>query len=138
MDDLLRMAEVFASEKHKGQVDRAGKEYILHPKAVADSVEGVKEKIVAWLHDTVEDGGATVSEIREIFGDDVADAVSCLTHDLRVPYMEYIRGIKKNELARVVKLADLKHNMDLSRLDSVSDEDLKRVEKYKRAYEFLK
>ena len=138
MDDLLKMAEVFASEKHKGQVDRAGKPYINHPMAVADSVDGVKEKTVAWLHDTVEDSGATISEIREIFGDDIAEAVSCLTHDLRVPYMEYIRGIKKNELARVVKLADLKHNMDLSRLDNVSDVDLKRVEKYKRAYELLK
>lgn len=138
MDDLLKMAEEFATEKHRGQVDRAGKPYINHPRVVADGVDGVKEKIVAWLHDTVEDSGATVSEIREVFGDDIADAVSCLTHDLRIPYMEYIRGIKKNDLARVVKLADLKHNMDLSRLDNVSDADFRRVEKYKRAYKLLK
>lgn len=127
----------FASEKHKGQVDRAGKPYIDHPKAVAKMLKGEDEKIVALLHDTVEDSDATVDEIRSRFGSRIADAVSCLTHDPGVPYMDYVKGIKGNALARRVKLADLTHNMDLSRLPEVTDADLARIDKYKEAYNFL-
>lgn len=127
----------FASEKHKGQVDRAGQPYIGHPKAVSKMVKGEDEKIVALLHDTVEDTDATIEEIRSKFGDRIADAVNFLTHRPGVPYMDYVKGIKGNALARKVKLADLTHNMDLSRLPEVTDEDLKRIDKYKEAYDFL-
>ena len=95
------------------------------------------EYIVALLHDTVEDTSATIDEIRAQFGTDVADAVEYLTHKKGVPYMEYVAGIKNNEIARKVKMADLSHNMDLSRLPSVTDEDRKRVKKYEKAYQVL-
>ena len=137
MSDKVRKAAAFAAEKHKGQEDRAGKPYIEHPKAVAKMLKGEDEKIVALLHDTVEDTDASLDEIRSKFGDRIADAVNCLTHRPGVPYMDYVKGIKDNALARKVKLADLTHNMDLSRLPEVTDEDLKRIDKYKEAYDFL-
>jgi len=137
MSDLLKKAEAFASEMHSGQVDRGGVPYIEHPKAVASKLEGETEKVVAWLHDVVEDTEATVQEIREMFGDEVADAVSVLTHEEGVPYLDYIRKIKGNEIARKVKMADLSHNMDVSRLPILTDADWKRVEKYKKAYDIL-
>lgn len=129
----------FATEKHRGQCDRAGANYIEHPKTVASLLTEPTEDeyIVALLHDTVEDTSATIDEIRAQFGTDVADAVECLTHKKGVPYMEYVAGIKNNEIARKVKMADLSHNMDLSRLPSVTDEDRKRVKKYEKAYQVL-
>ena len=137
MIDKVWRAEKFAEEKHFGQFDRAGAPYIEHPRAVAAKVDTDAEKIVAFLHDTVEDTNATLDEISVLFGSDIAEAVGCLTHRKGVPYMDYVAGNKKNDLARKVKLADLSHNMDLSRLPKVTDADRKRVEKYKAAYDFL-
>lgn len=138
MSDKVLAALRFAEAMHKGQVDKAGVPYIEHPKAVASMVDGDDAKIVALLHDTVEDTGATLDEIRSMFGDRVADAVACLTHDKSVPYLEYVANIKGNDLAREVKLADLKHNMDLSRIPNVTDVDIQRVnKKYRPAYEML-
>ena len=131
-------AEAFATKMHEGQTDKAGRPYIEHPRAVASKVGGEKEKVVAWLHDTVEDTPATIEQIREMFGDEIADAVAAMTHDKSVPYMDYVRNIKKNPIARKVKMADLSHNMDLSRLANVTEQDLERMEKYKKAYEILK
>lgn len=133
------MALAFAAEKHKGQVDRAGVDYIEHPKAVAGLLKEPTEDeiIVALLHDTVEDTDATADEIRSLFGDAVADAVACMTHRTGVPYMDYVSGIKKNAIAWKVKMADLTHNMDLSRLPDITDADRERVEKYKAAYRML-
>ena len=137
MTDKIREAEAFAAEKHSGQVDRAGAPYIEHPMAVAASVDGEKEKIVALLHDTLEDTETTLEEIRGRFGGEVAEAVGLLTRGKDTPYMDYVRGIWKNRLARTVKMADLRHNMDLSRLPSVTEADRERVEKYREAYRLL-
>lgn len=137
MSDLLKKADLFAAEKHSGQVDKAGKPYIEHPRAVAAKLNDETEKIVALLHDTVEDTDATIEEICEEFGDEVAEAVGYLTHDKSVPYMDYIRSIWENRLARSVKLADLSHNMDLSRLPVVTEKDRERIEKYRKAVEIL-
>lgn len=139
MTERVRVALAFAAEKHKGQVDRAGVDYIEHPKAVAGLLKEPTEDeiIVALLHDTVEDTDATADEIRSLFGDAVADAVACMTHRTGVPYMDYVSGIKKNAIARKVKMADLTHNMDLSRLPDITDADRERVEKYKAAYRML-
>ena len=135
--ELLKKAEAFASEMHSGQFDRGGVPYIEHPRFVASKVDGELEKAVAWLHDVVEDTEATVQDVRALFGDEVADAVELLTHKKGVPYLEYVRGIKKNEIARKVKMADLQHNMDISRLPIVGDDDWNRVAKYRKAYDIL-
>lgn len=136
MFDVLR-AEFVARKAHKGQIDKAGVKYINHPKAVAKGVKGKKEKVVAWLHDTVEDTWVTNDYIRSHFGDEIADAVECLTHRDGEDYMSYVSRVKSNKIACAVKMSDLRHNMDLSRLSCVTDKDLKRIEKYKKAYAYL-
>ncbi len=138
MSEKLKQAETYAEKKHNGQFDKAGIPYIEHPKRVASMVDEEDAKIVALLHDTVEDTSATVEEIRSMFGDRIADAVACLTHDKSVPYMDYLAKIKENDLARKVKLADLKHNMDLSRIPNATDVDVQRVnKKYLPAFKML-
>ena len=138
MSELLKKAEAFATMMHEGQVDRGGAAYIEHPRAVAAKLDGETEKAVAWLHDVVEDTGATVEQIRELFGSEVADAVAVMTHKKGVPYFDYIGEIKRNTIARKVKMADLSHNMDVSRLPIITDADWNRVKKYKKAYDILK
>ena len=133
------IARAIAERAHAGQVDKAGKPYIGHPAHVAVSVEGDKAKAVAWLHDVVEDTPMTLDDLRAAgIDDEVLAALELLTHDKTVPYMEYVAAIRENDLARTVKLADLAHNSDLSRLPEVTDADLQRVEKYRQAMWLLR
>lgn len=133
------IARAIAERAHAGQVDKAGKPYIGHPAHVAVSVEGDKAKAVAWLHDVVEDTPMTFDDLRAAgIDDEVLAALELLTHDKTVPYMEYVVAIRENDLARTVKLADLAHNSDLSRLPEVTDADLQRVEKYRQAMGLLR
>ncbi len=133
------IARAIAERAHAGQVDKAGKPYIGHPAHVAVSVEGDKAKAVAWLHDVVEDTPMTFDDLRAAgIDDEVLAALELLTHDKTVPYMEYVAAIRENDLARTVKLADLAHNSDLSRLPEVTDADLQRVEKYRQAMGLLR
>ena len=132
------LARAIAEKAHADQVDKAGEPYIGHPAHVAASVEGDKAKAVAWLHDVVEDTSTTFDDLRAAGVDDeVLVALELLTHDKSAPFMEYVAAIKKNDLARTVKLADLAHNSDLSRLPEVTETDLRRVEKYRQAIEVL-
>lgn len=133
----MALARALAAYAHFGQTDKAGNPYLSHPLAVADGVEGEDAKIAALLHDTVEDTFVTVETIRNLFGDAVADAVEALTHREDEDYFTYVRRAGKNPIARQVKLSDLRHNMDLSRLPVVTEKDLKRLEKYKKAREIL-
>lgn len=106
---------------------------------MASQVEGDKAKAVAWLHDVVEDTPFTFDDLRAAgIDDDVIDALKLLTHDKSVPYMDYVANLKRNELARTVKLADLAHNCDLGRLPKVTDAERERVEKYRRAIVLLR
>lgn len=133
---LLKALEI-AADSHFGMKDKQGRSYIEHPVYVALSVNTEEEKIVALLHDTIEDTKLTLEEIRKEFGDKIADAVDVLTHQVGVKYMDYIKEIKKNPLARAVKLADLEHNMDISRIPNPKEVDFSRVKKYKKAKEEL-
>ena len=137
MEDMVKKAEEFAKKAHEGQFDKAGKPYITHPQAVAAQLDDEKAKIVAFLHDTVEDTETTIEEIRAVFGEEIAVAVDLLTHKDGVDYFDYVLGTKNNELARKVKVADLAHNMDLSRNPNPTVMDLERIEKYKKAYALL-
>jgi len=93
---------------------------------------------VALLHDVVEDTDITFEELEnEGFSEDIIDALKLMTHDDSVPYMDYVKEIKTNRIATTVKIADLKHNSDLTRLDIVDEKAIKRVEKYKKAIELL-
>ena len=137
--EMIAAARLIAKLAHKGQKDKAGIDYFTHPEAVAAMLETPEEKVVGYLHDTVEDTDVTVEEIRTVFGDEIADAVALMTHADGVPYMDYAKEIGKNPLARKVKLADLTHNMDISRIPNPTQKDYDRIEKkYKPAYEYLK
>ena len=131
------LAYEIAKRAHAGQVDKAGKLYLLHPLTVSHNVKSCEAKIVGLLHDVAEDSNITVPSLRVLFGDEIADALECLTHGKNEPYAAYIRRVAMNKLATEVKLADLEHNMDLSRLPSVTEKDLERVQKYREAKEFL-
>lgn len=130
----LNEAVKIALKAHKGQKDKAGEEYILHPLYLMDQCKDNEHRIVALLHDVVEDTEITLGELRVYFTEDIINAIDCLTHRSGVPYFEYINEIKTNKLALDIKKLDLLHNMDLSRLKVVTEKDKQRVEKYKKAY----
>ena len=133
------LAQSIAVAAHEGQVDKAGKPYIEHPAHVAAGVQGDAAKAVAWLHDVVEDTPLTFADLQERgVAPEVIEALKLLTHDESVPYLEYVRSLKSNALARVVKLADLRHNSDLSRLPRITEKDQRRAEKYAKAIAFLR
>ena len=135
---MIDIALVIAKKAHAGQVDKAGVDYIQHPLYVASQVETEQEKAVALLHDVIEDSNITaVDLLASGLPNEVVTAVQILTKKKGQSYQEYLEKVKTNDLARVVKLADLKHNSDLSRLKSVSDTDRERVEKYKKAIYYL-
>lgn len=136
--ELTKKAMRIAYEGHKNQVDKSGLPYIYHPIHLAEQMKDETEVCVALLHDVAEDTDITSEDLRrEGFGEEIIEALKLMTHNKNVPYMEYIRRIKDNPTARTVKLADLAHNSDLSRLDIVDEKDLERAEKYKRAMEIL-
>jgi len=115
MNKKLRTAQIMAHQAHRFQKDKCGEPYIHHPMRVANSLDNPDLKIIAWLHDTVEDSDMTIDKINDIFGINIALAVEILTHDKPVPYMEYIEKISGNPLAKTVKIADLQDNLDPNR-----------------------
>lgn len=133
-----KMAMKLCFEAHKDQKDKSGLPYVFHPFHVAEQMPDEKTTIVALLHDVIEDTPYTLQDIRDMgFEQDVLDALALMTHDKNVPYMDYVAKIKSNPIARTVKLADLRHNSDLTRLDEVSNAALMRVEKYRAAMQLL-
>ena len=134
----LTVAEYVAEKAHFGQVDKAGVDYIEHPRAVASMVSGIDEKICALLHDVMEDTEFPESALRILFGDEIVDTLLLLTHRNGDNYEEYIEKISKSELATKVKIADLTHNSDLTRLRTVTEKDIQRYNKYQKSIAFLK
>ena len=126
MRDKLHIAISLANLFHKGQIDKGGNPYILHPLAVMNSVDTTEEKIVALLHDILEDTNCTEDVLLEYIPKHLFDAVILLTRQEGQTYNNYINNIKDNELARKVKIADIKHNMDLSRIKNrpLTDDDM--------------
>ena len=135
---MINTALTIATKAHEGQVDKAGVDYIQHPLYVASQVKTEQEKAIALLHDVLEDSDITVADLLAYgLSNKVVTAVQTLTKKKGQSYQEYLEKVKSNNLARVVKLADLKHNSDLSRLKSVTNTDYDRVEKYKNAIRYL-
>ena len=127
-----------AKKAHLGQVDKAGEDYIKHPEKVASFVKTDEEKAVAYLHDVIEDTELTLEDLCEYdFSKEVIEAVDIITKKRGEDYQSYLNSVKKNKLARAVKLADLRHNSDLTRLAKVTEKDIKRKEKYQKAIDFL-
>lgn len=138
MSTLERAIEI-ASEAHKGQTDKSGKEYIEHAMRVMEAGRTEEEKIVGVLHDVVEDSHWTFGMLEaEGFSKEIIDALRCVTKlGDNEPYDSFIERIKKNPLAVAVKINDLTDNMDIRRLPYLSDKDVKRLKKYLKAYKRL-
>ena len=120
---MLELALSIATEAHRGQFDKA--DYIEHPIYVASQVDSEEEKAVALLHDVIEDSSVTAEELLNAgLPETVVTAVQILSKKKGQDYQTYLKTVKSNPLARAVKLADLKHNSDLSRLETITDKDL--------------
>ena len=136
--DKTKKAMKLCFEAHKDQVDKSGMPYMFHPFHVAEQMKDEATTIVALLHDVVEDTKYTLDDIAKMgLGQDVVDALTLMTHDKSVEYLDYVAKIKDNPIARAVKLADLAHNSDPTRLDVIDEEARKRSEKYKKAIALL-
>ena len=123
---------------HRGQVDKAGQAYILHPLRIMLRLGGESEKVTALLHDVVEDSDITMEHLRGLgFADEVLTALDCLTKRDRELYDDFIGRVLGNALAVKVKIEDIKDNMDLTRLSEVTEKDLARLAKYHRALKRL-
>lgn len=125
-------------EAHKEQRDKSGLPYVFHPFHLAEQMEDETTTVVALLHDVVEDSDYTLDDLRRMgFSQEVCEAVDLMTHREGVPYMEYVRRIKTNPVAVKVKLADLRHNSDMTRMEAPTERDLQRAEKYREAMRLL-
>ncbi len=134
--DMTKKAMRLMYDAHKGQFDKGGLPYVFHPMVVASNMTSEVSTIVALLHDVVEDTDIKLSDLSD-FGDEVCLALSLLTRNSDDDYYDYIERLSANKIAREVKIADLKHNSDLSRLDTITEKDLKRQKKYLQCINYL-
>ena len=136
--DLTKKAMRLCFAAHAGQLDKGGVPHVFHPFHVAEQKEDELSTVVALLHDVVEDTDYTLEDLARMgFPERALSALKLLTHDKRVPYLDYVAAIRHDPIARAVKLADLRHNSDLSRLSNPDASALARVEKYRRAIALL-
>ena len=138
MNSLQRAIEI-ATEAHKGQFDKSGKDYIGHPLRVMEMGKNEEERIVGVLHDVIEDTPWSFEMLEaEGFSSEIIAALKCVTKiSENENYDDFIERVKKNPLAVAVKINDLTDNMDIRRLPYLSDKDVKRLKKYLKAYKKL-
>ena len=136
--DATKKALKLCFDAHKDQLDKSGIPYVFHPFHLAEQMTTEETIIVALLHDVVEDSDITFEDLAKDFDKPIIDAIKLLTHkDKSVKYEDYVRKIKENPIAKAVKLADLMHNSDITRLDVVTQKDLERRKKYLDAIKLL-
>ncbi len=137
-DELREKAMQIAIKVHNGQVDKGGNDYINHPIRVSENCSLDEDKIVALLHDTIEDGDITAEYlIMQGFPHDIVDAVLSVSRNKDEGYFDFILRCKANPIGRRVKIADLKDNMDITRLNELTEKDINRLKKYHKAYKML-
>ena len=135
---MTKAAMRLCFEAHKDQMDKSGVPYAFHPIHVAEQMSTEEETCVALLHDVIEDTPLGVNDLRAAgMSEPVVQALLLITHAKEVPYLDYVANLAPNPIARKVKLADLRHNSDKTRTDTVTERDLERLEKYDRAREIL-
>ena len=135
---LTKKALKICFNAHKDQVDKTGLPYVFHPFHLAEQMDTEDAVCVALLHDTVEDTDISFKDlINEGFNDNIINALKLLTHNDDTPYLEYVARIKDNPLARKVKLADLRHNSDLTRIDLTVDKIPPKYNLYLEAIKYL-
>lgn len=134
----LAIAIALAAEGFKNKFDKAGEPYILHCLRVMERMDTEEEKIVAVLHDTVEDGVCTIEDLEKIgFSKNIVYSIHLLTHKEECTYSEYIRMISTDKVATKVKLSDLRDNSDITRLKGLTKKDFDRIEKYHTSFIYL-
>lgn len=138
MQELLEKSIIFATEKHIGQVDKSGQPYILHPLRVMNNCPNIEAKIVAVLHDVLEDTNTTKEDLLEFLPKYLVTAIIAITKVENEAYEDYLKRVGNNYYATQVKLMDLKDNMNLDRLNKIEMKDMKRYLKYRKAMEYLK
>jgi (p)ppGpp synthase/HD superfamily hydrolase len=127
-----------AARAHRGQKDKAGAPYLLHPLRMMLRMDTEAAMMAAVLHDVVEDTEWTLERLREAgFSDEVLEAVDCLTHREGESYQQFVERVRTNPIARQIKIADLEDNMNVRRMDQLGPRDLERLEKYHRAWRVL-
>jgi len=134
----LERAIALAVDAHAGQTDKAGATYIRHPLRVMRHMETRQERVVAVLHDVIEDTEYTPAMIEDEFDEEIRDAVEALTKRDGESYSDFVERAAANDLARKVKIADIEDNMDLTRLSEVSEKTVERQVKYHKARQQLR
>lgn len=138
MEEILEKAIKIAVNAHHEQTDKSGKPYIFHPLRVMNNVNTEEEKIVAILHDVLEDTDISINDLKaEGIPDVLIGQLIILTHSPDTEYNAYIEQISKHRIATIVKLADLKDNMNISRIPKITEKDIERLQKYHTSYSFL-
>lgn len=137
-EELFDLALRIAIQAHKGQRDKSGRVYVMHPIRVAERCRDPKAKVVALLHDTIEDTEVTADYLRmQGFPEEIIEGVLSVTKREGETYEDFVRRAAQNPLGKEVKRADLEDNMDIRRLREITDEDATRLRKYLRAWQFL-
>jgi hypothetical protein len=130
----IERAVVIAAEAHIGQIDKAGAPYLLHPLRLMFQTETTEDRIVAVLHEVVEDSDWSLERLRrEGFSQVIIEAVDSVIRRHDETYEEFVLGAAQNPIGRRVKLADLRDNCDLNRIANPTEEDLERIATYKNA-----
>jgi len=142
LNKLYDLALRIAIRAHEGQRDKSGREYVMHPIRVAERCKDPKAKIVALLHDTIEDTDVTAEYLRsQGFPEEIIEGVLSVTkqegEEGEENYEDFVLRAAKNPLGKEVKLADLEDNMDIRRLKNITDDDVARLRKYLRAWHLL-
>lgn len=137
-NELYDRALRIAIRAHEGQQDKSGREYVMHPIRVAERCKDTRAKIVALLHDTIEDTDVTIEYLRkEGFPEEIIDAVLSVTKQDGENYEDFVRRAARNAIGKEVKIADLEDNMDIRRLKEIKEEDVDRLRKYLSAWQYL-
>lgn len=138
-EKLLEKAYKLCLEKHVGQTDKAGKPYFMHPFRVAERCDTIEQKIVALLHDTIEDTDVTPEFLlAEGFPQEIVDGILSVTRKEEEDYYDFVKRAAENPIGKAVKLHDLEDNMDIRRLASIDDKMKERLNRYIRSYRYLK
>jgi (p)ppGpp synthase/HD superfamily hydrolase len=137
-ETLLTLAIAIANQAHAGQLDKAGKPYISHPLTVMAQMDTPESKIVAVLHDAIEDSDLKIEDlVKQGFPESITDAIAAITKLDGELYEDYMVRVRSNTIARKVKIADITHNMDISRIFNPTEKDFQRIEKYKIVFQKL-
>ena len=135
---LTKKALKLCFEAHRDQVDKSDLPYVFHPFHLAEQMDDEISTVCALLHDVVEDTELTFADLAGMgYPPEVIEVLELLTHEPDLPYMDYVRRLAPHPVARKIKIADLRHNSDTTRFDSLDEKALKRNEKYREALRIL-